>query len=84
MANPPGGNLSVSLQHASKDDFLLNLLTKAGSLRFGKGPDVAYDPVCFDIRSRNKASDYAVVKIDHEELLCNSRISIVKKTRRQL
>jgi hypothetical protein len=79
MANPPGGDLSAFFQHVSEDDFLWNVLTKAGFLRFGKGPDVDYDPVCFDIRSRNKARDYAVVKIDHEEILCNSRIKILRK-----
>ena len=36
-----------------------------------------YDPVCFDIRSRTKSKDYRIVKIDHEEILCNHRVKVV-------
>lgn len=38
-----------------------------------------YDPVCFDIRSRTKSKDYRVVKIDHEEILCNNRVKVVSE-----
>jgi hypothetical protein len=36
-----------------------------------------YDPVCFDIRERTKGKDYPIVKIDHEEILCNNRVKVV-------
>ncbi len=36
-----------------------------------------YDPVCFDLRSRTKDGDYRIVKIDHEEILCNNRLKVV-------
>ena len=42
-----------------------------------KGPDLDYDPVSFDLKSRNKNGDYRIVKIDHEEILCNNRIRVV-------
>src|ERR1700693_636689 len=41
------------------------------------GTDVDYDPVCFDLSSRNKTGDCRIVKIDHEEILCNNRIRVV-------
>jgi hypothetical protein len=40
-----------------------------------------YDPVCFDIGLR-KNYDYRIVKIDHEEILCNQRIEVFLKLRR--
>ena len=79
LANPPGPDLSGLLQEVSKDQFLSNVLLRNGFVPFGKGPDVDYDPVCFDISSRAKNGDCRVVKIDHEEILCNSRIRIVRE-----
>jgi hypothetical protein len=57
------------------DPGLWNALIPAGFIQFGKGPDVDYDPVCFDIRART--GDCRIVKIDHEEILCNNRIKVV-------
>ena len=37
-----------------------------------------YDPVCFEIKSRRNR-DYRIVKIDHEEILCNYRIKVVSE-----
>jgi len=36
-----------------------------------------YDPVCFDIKSRKKNGECRIVKIDHEEILCNNRVKLV-------
>jgi len=36
-----------------------------------------YDPVCFDMNSRKKNHEMRVVKIDHEEILCNYRVKVV-------
>jgi hypothetical protein len=33
-----------------------------------------YDPVCFDLRRRESGGDCRIVKIDHEEILCNYRV----------
>ena len=35
-----------------------------------------YDPVCFDLSSRKKNGDYKIVKLYHEEILCNNRIRV--------
>jgi hypothetical protein len=76
LANPPGPGLGGFLQRMSKDPALWKCLMPAGYLQFGKGPDNDYDPVCFDMRSRNKNGDRRIVKIDHEEVLCNDRVKI--------
>lgn len=77
LANPPGPDLSGLLREMSRDPHLWKALLPAGYVPFGRGPDVEYDPVCFDIKSRKKNRDYSVVKIDHEEILCNDRIRVV-------
>ena len=38
-----------------------------------------YDPVCFDLSSRKKGGEYRIIKIDHEEILCNDRLRIVSE-----
>lgn len=77
LANPPGPDLSRLLGEICKDPALRELLTPAGYIQFAKGTEYDYDPVCFDIRNRKKDSDCPIVKIDHEGILCNSRIKIV-------
>lgn len=77
VENPPGADFSGLLAAMKKDDFMWNHMIRAGYIRFGKGPDMDYDPVCFDISSRRKNQDYRIVKLDHEEILCNERIKVV-------
>ena len=76
LANPPGPGLAGFLQRMSKDPTLSKCLVPAGYMQFGMGPDNDYDPVCFDVRSRRKNGDCRIVKIDHEEILCNDRVKI--------
>jgi len=77
MANPLGPNLDGFFEQISKDFDLWQSLIPAGYLRFGKGPDMDYDPVCFDMSSRKKGHEMRVVKLDHEEILCHFRIKVV-------
>jgi hypothetical protein len=77
LANPPGPDLAGLLEQMSKDPAIWGALFPAGYIQFGKGPDLYYDPVCFDLKSRNKNGDYRIVKIDHEQILCNNRIKLV-------
>ena len=77
LANPPGPDLSGLLAEVEKDKGLTESLIPAGYIKFGKGTDLDYDPVCFDIKSRTKRKDYRIVKIDHEEILCNYRVKVV-------
>jgi hypothetical protein len=77
IANPPGPGLEGFFGLISKDRGLWDLLIPSGYLRFAKGPDIDYDPVCFDLNSRRKNHEMRVVKIDHEEILCNYRVKVV-------
>lgn len=77
LANPPGPDLDEFFRQISKDQGLWEALIPAGFLQFGKGPDLDYDPVCFDIKTRKQGGDCRIVKIDHEEILCNNRVKVV-------
>jgi len=77
LANPPGPDLSCLLKEITRDKGLWESLAPAGYIQFGRGPDMDYDPVCFDIKSRTKRKDYRIVKIDHEEILRNYGVKVV-------
>jgi len=77
LGNPMGPNLSGLLDKMLKDKFLSACLLRNGYIPFGKGPDIDYDPVCFDLKSRKKNREFSIVKLDHEEILCNERIRVV-------
>jgi hypothetical protein len=79
LANPPGSDLAGLLAQMSKDPAFWNTLRGAGYIQFGNGPDMDYDPVCFDLSARKKNGDCRIVKIDHEEILCNNRLKVVSE-----
>lgn len=60
------------------DRHLSTFLFKNGFLPFARPADWNYDPVCFDYRSKARKTEPSVVRIDHEEILCNSRLRIVE------
>jgi hypothetical protein len=68
-----GPDLAGLLRQISKDPAFCSSLLPAGYIQFGKGPDFDYDPVCFG----RKTGICRIVKIDHEEILCNHRIKFV-------
>lgn len=80
LANPPGPDLDGFFQGISKDRGLWEALIPAGYMRFAKGPDMDYDPICFDLNSRKRNGEMRVVKIDHEEILCNYRVKVVAES----
>jgi hypothetical protein len=77
-ANLPGSDLSGFFNEISRDQYLWETLISAKYLPFGKGSNIDYDPVCFDTASRT-GRKRRIVKIDHEEILCNSKIKIVSE-----
>lgn len=76
IANPPGPDLNGLFEEITRDSALRDALLPAGYIQFGKGPDLDYDPVCFDVNASIKG-DYRIIKFDHEEILCNDRLKIV-------
>ncbi|HEY1799317.1 MAG TPA: hypothetical protein VGG46_00165 [Terriglobales bacterium] len=79
LPNPPGPDFSGLFQQISGDTGLWESLAPGGYIQFGRGADSDYDPVCFDLSARKKNGEYEIVKIDHEEILCNYRIKVAEK-----
>jgi hypothetical protein len=77
LANPAGHDFNGFFQQMTNDPVIWDALLPLGFMQFGKGPDLDYDPVCFDIKTRKQGRDCRIVKIDHEEILCNNRIKVV-------
>ena len=78
-ANPLGNDLSRWLSEASRDKFLWNFHLRSGYIPFAKGHDMDYYRIRFETKSRKKGDECRIVKIDHEEVLCNERIKIVSE-----
>lgn len=76
LANPPGSDLSGLKQEIFRDKGLSDQLLPNGFVQFGFQSAYEYDPICFATKCRSQ-SDYPIVRIDHEEILCNHRIKII-------
>jgi len=76
--NPPGADLSAFLSNMLRDDAIFEACVKSGFVPFGKGSDLRYDPVCFDMNKGTHGRRFSIVKLDHEQILCNSRVKVVE------
>lgn len=76
LANPDGADLSGLILAIFRDPGLVDVLLPNALLPFAKAGGGDYDPVCFDMRARDKRGDAPIVRIDHEEILCNRRLAI--------
>jgi len=61
-----------------KDKGLVEALLPAGYLQFGNPHETDYDPICFDTKNRRNDGECPIVGIDHEEILCWSKIRVAK------
>jgi hypothetical protein len=61
-----------------KDKGLVDTLFPAGLLQIGNPHETNYDPVCFDTKNCRDDRESPIVQIDHEWILCKSKIEIVK------
>jgi hypothetical protein len=77
LANPLGDDLSGFEKEIFKDHGLSAVLIKGSFIQFAKAAEFNYDPICFDTRKRTKNGGCQIVQLDHEEILCNSRIKEV-------
>jgi hypothetical protein len=59
-----------------RDPAMVSVLLGNGYLPFARPEDSSYDPVCFHWVNTTGASEPAVVRIDHEEVLCRNRIRV--------
>lgn len=79
IANPTGPGLIRFEAELFSDEFLVQFALSNGYLRFAKGPDMNYDPVCFDISRDTGSHEFPIVRLDHEAILCNEVIEVAEE-----
>jgi hypothetical protein len=71
---------SQEFRSAIRADAIPSLfLLKQGFLRFARPAGGSYDPVYFDCRNSRRKGEPAVVRVDHEEILCNDRLRVLEQ-----
>jgi len=60
-----------------QDQPLSSCLFKNGYIQFARPAGGSYDPICFNVQARNHQGEYLIQRLDHEDVLCNSRIRVV-------
>ena len=61
---------------AVNDRVLYDVVRAAGFVPIGRPETGSYDPVCFDTRRAVAHHEYPIVRLDHEQALCHSRVKI--------
>ncbi len=74
LPNPPAPDFKPLLYAMTSDPGLVPILFRHGLLPFGKQPGGGYDPICFDTTHRQPDGDCPIVRLEHEEILCNQKI----------
>ncbi len=81
------GNTAECVEHELreelwKDKFLSETLLRHGFIQFGRPATRSYDPICFEAGEKTGSQEWEIVRLDHEEILCNSRIRITERVAR--
>ncbi|HVO60032.1 MAG TPA: hypothetical protein VMT53_03815 [Terriglobales bacterium] len=69
-------NLYVAEASAPKNS-LAELLLPCGFVQIGRPDTGDFDAVCFDSNASVRNREYPLVRIDHEEILCNQKVRIL-------
>lgn len=73
------GESDDDLVIASTCDRVLSSVARGGGfIHIGRPVTRNYDPICFDCRRRAKTGEAGIVRLDHEEILCNDSIRVVE------
>lgn len=79
FANTPEGTAFREFRdRVYLDECMSPKLLSAGYLQFGNPYETNYDPVCFDM-NRASETDAPIVQIDHEWILCDDKIVVVRE-----
>ncbi len=73
LANPPGPTLRGLAENIAADAVFVDVLFPLRLVPFGKAGD-SYDAVCFDLANRAGDADCRIVRVEHESVLCDSRV----------
>ncbi len=68
---------SAYLEEASAPKGSLSeLLIPAGYVQIGQPDTGSFDAVCFELKEQRQNRECRIVKVDHEEILCNWRVRV--------
>lgn len=62
-----------------RDQIMATATLKNGFIQFARPKNGSYDPICFDAGKSAPNREFAIVRLDHEQILCNDRIKVVEK-----
>jgi hypothetical protein len=80
FGNTESGNESDLASHVRPDKGTLQeVLLPAGYVQIGRPDTGDFDAICFDTNVKVNNREYPVVRIDHEQILCNWRITVVEQ-----
>jgi hypothetical protein len=55
---------------------LSELLRPAGYVQIGRPDTGDFDAICFDLNEKRQNREYRIVRVDHEEILCNRKVRV--------
>ena len=55
---------------------LSELLIPAGYVQIGRTDTGDFDAICFDFRQQSQNREYRIVRVDHEDILCNWKVRV--------
>jgi hypothetical protein len=58
---------------------LQEVILPAGYIQIGRPDTGNFDAICFDTNVKANNREYPVVRIDHEQVLCNWRVKVVEQ-----
>ena len=73
--------------HESREDLSVGIFNdrkiaeatlEPGYIQVGRPDDGSYDPICFYARRSVSNLEFSIVRLDHEEILCNDRIRVAQ------
>ncbi len=62
-----------------RDPTMAQVILRNGYIQFARTDTGSYDPICFDAEKSTANREFAIVRLDHEQILCNDRIEVVEK-----
>jgi len=71
-------DLNPYIEEASAaKDSLSEFLLPAGFVQVGRTDAGGFDAICFDFNDPAQNREYRIVQVDHEDILCNSKVRVV-------
>lgn len=64
------------LEASAAKNSLSELLIPAGYVQIGRPDTGDFDAICFDFNRQAQNREYRIVQVDHEDILCNSKVQV--------